>query len=89
MWCNLQPTFTLDEYEKQIEEKRAAMKKKPEEVKVDLKQFNGMKIATKKKDAEEEDVIELTNKKVVGKNKLGSEKARKEVCPPPPPHTHP
>lgn len=72
--------MTLGEYEKLREEKRAGLNKKASsEVKADPKAFEGMK-AYSRKTGEEENELELSNKKQIGQRKSGLiEKARKEV----------
>ena len=71
--------MTLEEYEKTLADKRSKLNKKPvNEVKVDTKAFEGMKVY-KPKEGEDND-LELSEKKQLGKNKAGlNEKARKEV----------
>lgn len=71
--------MTLQEYEKQQEEKRGALKKKPNNTtKVDTKAFEGMKVVTKS--ATDNNELELSEKKALGKSKSGeSAKIRKEV----------
>lgn len=72
--------MTLEEYEKLREEKRAGLNKKASsEVKADPKAFEGMK-AYSRKTGEEENELELSNKKLIGQRKSGLvEKTRKEV----------
>lgn len=72
--------MTLEEYEKMREEKRAGLNKKPStEVKADPKAFEGMKLARK---VEDENELELSNKKQIGQRKSGQvDKTRKEVWP--------
>ena len=71
--------MTLEEYEKVREEKRAGLNKKANtEVKADPKAFEGMKLA--RKTGEEQNELELANKKLIGQRKSGAvEKTRKEV----------
>lgn len=72
--------MTLEEFEKLREEKRAGLNKKPSsDVKTDPKAFEGMK-AYSRSTGEEENGLELSNKKQIGQRKSGLvEKTRKEV----------
>lgn len=72
--------ITLEEYEKMMEEKRANLNKKPStEAKADPNAFDGMKAYTRK-EAEEDNALELREKKQIGQRKSGLvEKTRKEV----------
>ena len=77
----LQEEMTLEEWEAKNAEKRGALKKKPtNDIKVDTKAFEGMKVYNPKEKEAESTELELSEKKQPGKSKTGlTEKARKEV----------
>lgn len=72
--------MSLEEYEAQLAEKKAALNKPAEKKAVDMAAFEGLKTYVRVETADQVEGLELTNKKAMEAAEATKQKARKQVC---------